>query len=283
MTNRNVTQQDIQAAIRELGLSGRPLCVHSSLRSFGWVDGGADTVIDALLAEGCTVLAPTMSWHFEVGPPAHLRPVRNGRDYEKWDREHPDGAGRDASLIYTPESNEISAKWMGAIPVVLLQRPDRQRGNDPMGSFSAVGPLARELVHEQTARDPFAQFRALAEHSGSVVLMGVGLDRLTLLHQAEELAGRNLFMRWANDANGVPAPVYRGGCSAGFTRLEPFLAHLIRETTVGVSLWKVLPVRETVGAASEVIRNRPEITHCDDPECRDCNDAVLGGPILDGF
>jgi aminoglycoside N3'-acetyltransferase len=57
-----VTQSDVRRATQDLSLSGRPLCVHSSLRSFGWVQGGADAVINALLAEGCTVLVPTMTW-----------------------------------------------------------------------------------------------------------------------------------------------------------------------------------------------------------------------------
>ena len=35
-----VTTGDIRKAIRNLGLAGRLLCVHSSLRSFGWVEGG---------------------------------------------------------------------------------------------------------------------------------------------------------------------------------------------------------------------------------------------------
>jgi aminoglycoside 3-N-acetyltransferase len=65
--------------------------------------------------------------------------------------------------------------------------------------------------------------------------------------------------------------------------LEPFLKHLIRETSVGASTWKVLPVKETVAAAAAIIQARPEITHCDDVDCLRCNDAVLGGPILDGF
>ena len=43
-----VTRDELDAAIGELGLPGRVVCVHSSLRSFGTVDGGADTVIDAV-------------------------------------------------------------------------------------------------------------------------------------------------------------------------------------------------------------------------------------------
>src|SRR5690348_2936441 len=106
----SVSQSDIQAAVRELGLAGRPLCVHSSLRSFGWVEGGADAVIDGLLAEGCTVMVPTMSWDFQVAPPLHARPLRNGTDYNKpWMSEPQPGD----SLIYTPESDSLSRGWMG--------------------------------------------------------------------------------------------------------------------------------------------------------------------------
>lgn len=40
-----VTKTNVQQAIQELGLANQPLCVHASLRSFGWVDGGADAII----------------------------------------------------------------------------------------------------------------------------------------------------------------------------------------------------------------------------------------------
>ena len=51
-----VATQDIREAVRDLSLSGHPLCIHSSLRSFGWVDGGALAVVYGLLAEGCTII-----------------------------------------------------------------------------------------------------------------------------------------------------------------------------------------------------------------------------------
>jgi len=56
-----VGREEIQAGIRELGLSGRPVCVHSSLRSFGIVTGGAETVVQAFVEEGCTLLVPTFA------------------------------------------------------------------------------------------------------------------------------------------------------------------------------------------------------------------------------
>lgn len=57
-----VTQDEIQAALRRLGMAGQPVCVHASLRSFGKVAGGAPAVMAAFLAEGCTLLVPSFSY-----------------------------------------------------------------------------------------------------------------------------------------------------------------------------------------------------------------------------
>jgi aminoglycoside 3-N-acetyltransferase len=113
--------------------------------------------------------------------------------------------------------------------------------------------------------------------------MGVGLDRLTLLHHAEVLAGRNSFMRWANGPDGRPMPIFGGGCSSGFINLEPALAHLGGEAYVGDSRWRILPIKETLAAAAAAIRAQLSITSCGRSDCLECRDAILGGPILDGL
>src|SRR5207249_4990643 len=105
---RSVGLPDLTRGIRELELSGRPVCVHASLRSFGHVAGGADAVIEAFLSEACTVLVPAFSLTFLVPPPAGMRPRRNGFDYER-----PLDAARDGG-IYTPATNEIEDPYMGA-------------------------------------------------------------------------------------------------------------------------------------------------------------------------
>lgn len=60
-----VSKEDIEIALRKLGLKkGDIVGVHISLNSFGYVKGGADAVIDALLdtvgREG-TIVMPTHS------------------------------------------------------------------------------------------------------------------------------------------------------------------------------------------------------------------------------
>jgi len=255
-------------------LSGLPVCVHASLRSFGWVDGGAPAVVKGLLEEGCTVLVPTFSWTFAVPPPAELRRPRNAWDYDTWEASSV-GEGR----IFTPDSKEIDVQDMGAIPASIVSMPQRARGYHPLCSFSAVGPLA-QLVSGQRPLQVWAPLEALAEAGGSVVLMGVGLQEMTLLHLAEQRAGRNPFRRWANDADGEPIEVESGGCSDGFWNLRSALLPLQKECMVGNSRWLIFPASPTLEVVAAAIRADPMITHCGKPMCGRCRDAVLGGPVI---
>ncbi len=267
-----VTSETIRAAIRELGLAGLPLEVHSSLSSFGRVEGGAATVIDSLLAEGCTVVVPTFtSPAYLVEPPETMRPDRNGIDYEALD-----GRAGGANRVFTPETSDVNST-MGAIPAELLTRPERVRGSNPLCSFAALGPLA-DRVREQRPLDVYAPLRILSAKDGWALLIGVDLRSLTLLHLAEEKAGRRLFRRWANGPDGKPMEVEVGSCSQGFLNFEPILAPLARERLVGESRWVAYPARETLALAADVIRENPGITHCDDEDCLRCRDAVAGGP-----
>ncbi len=172
------------------------MCVHSSLRSFGHVAGGAAMVVQSFLDEGCTLLVPTFSSSFEIAPPPHLRFARNGWRYDN------DAAARPhTDRIFTTESQELD-DYMGAIPAAVVARSDRVRGLHPLDSFTAVGRRAVEIVAGQAPTDVYAPLVALAQAGGSVLLMGVGLERMTLLHLAENVAGRVLFRRWANDRDG---------------------------------------------------------------------------------
>ena len=275
----SVAMRDVYAAVHALGLSGRPLCVHASLRSFGWVEGGAPTITAGLLEAGCTLLAPTFSWDtFAVAPLPHQRLAQNGTSpgyYETLQQTLP-GVVR----VYAPDAPDLDHADMGAIPAAVLAMPGRVRGNHPLCSFAAIGPRADELVAAQQPLHVFAPLRALAEAGGSVVLMGVGLTELTLIHLAEQLAGRNLFRRWANGSDGQPLAVEAGGCSRGFGKFAPILVPIRQSTIVGQSRWDVYPAQETLDRAAQAIRNEPMMTHCGRADCNRCNDAVLGGPIL---
>ena len=270
-----ITKEDIKTATRGLGLGNQCVCVHASLKSFGThVDGGAPAVINALLEEGCTVMVFAMSYSYACCPPAHLRPARNATDYAWLETRT-----YDASKIFTPESNEMDQEGLGLIPHALVNMPSRKRGNHPLNSFAAVGPLAEDLVSGQTALDVYAPLRKLCELGGHVLLMGVDLNKATLIHYAEQVSGRALFVRWANNARGEPDYCHTGGCSAGFTNFAETLKPVEKNALVGSSLWKCFPARDMLERCAGAIRKNPAITHCGNPGCERCNDAVAGGPV----
>ena len=68
----SVSARDVSETVRALNLQNRPVCLHSSLRSFGTVEGGAEAVIRGFLNEGCTVMVPAFTYD-SVLPPAGLR------------------------------------------------------------------------------------------------------------------------------------------------------------------------------------------------------------------
>ena len=113
-----VTQDMIVAGLRRLGLSaGAQVMVHSSLKSFGTVIGGAEAVIRAIME----VLTP-------VGT-LMMPSFNHGRAFEL------DGPGIFDPLT-TPTSN-------GAIPQTFWQMEGVCRSLNPTHSFAAWGKHAR--------------------------------------------------------------------------------------------------------------------------------------------
>jgi len=264
----DVTRVRVSDGIRALELADRPVCIHVSMRSFGRLEAGAATVVDGILGAGSTVLVPTFSHQFAVAPPDDDQPRQNGLDYSQ-PQDSP-GLGR----IFRPDADV--EPWLGAVPAYVVTRPELVRSRNA-GGFGALGPMATDLIIDDP-RDVFGPLRALVRLGGWVVLMGVGLDSLTLLHLAEVVAGRRPFIRWSNGPGDVPERIRVGGCSEGFLNLGPSLAHLMRTATVGDSTWNAYPAAYALAAAAEAIRSDPHITHCG-RECIECRDAIAGGPI----
>jgi len=264
---------NVNEAIKVLGLAGKPVCVHASLRSFGCrVDG----LPEAFLENGCTVLVPAFSDMYEAPPVPAYMPENNGAgDYSYFLEKEYEDVG-----AYTPQSNLVSVEEMGQFPQMVLEQPGRFRGNNYLNSFAAIGPLAERLVEKQTNRDVYAPLAKLYEMDGFVLLMGVGLDSATAIHHAEQLAGRNPFVRWAKDDRGNTVPVCAGGCSDGFEKLAPMLKPYEQQVTVENSLWRCYRVRDLVDVCRAAFLLDPLVTHCGDPDCARCNDAAKGGPML---
>ena len=101
------------------------------------------------------------------------------------------------------------------------------------------------------------------------------------MHLAEELAGRKAFIRWALYKDCKIRRIREYGCSDGFDKLEPYLIKIAIKTNIGNANIVVYPINDLLSICKKVIKENPEITHCNNLNCERCNDAVKGGPLVD--
>ncbi|WP_273333314.1 AAC(3) family N-acetyltransferase [Dictyoglomus turgidum] len=163
-----VRKEDIVGKIRGQGIKeGDIMLVHSSLRSFGYVEGGAETVIDALLesvGEEGTVIVPTIT----------------------------------AKSTDSPENPPIfdvnnTPCWTGIIPETFRKRKEAKRSLHPTHSAAAIGGL-RDLIiegHEfsESPCDKNSPYYKNAERNGYIMLIGVDQNSNTSIHSCEEIVG----------------------------------------------------------------------------------------------
>jgi len=259
----SVTREDIERGFRELGI-GAGVVVHSSLSSFGWVEGGAEAAVDALISSFPLVMVPTFTWG-KVGAPMERDIPRNG----------PTDHLPEKLEVFRPGSPVI--KDIGITPETFRRRPEAKRSAHPSHSFAAVGEGAEEVLSTQGYEDPLAPIEALAARGGWVLMVGTELTSCTAIHAAETRAGRRLFIRSAVDENGRRFRVRVPSCSRAFGNFDSVLDPVKREVTIGGSRVRAYPGEELLSRAADAIRRDPRITVCD-PECPRCRDTLAGGP-----
>lgn len=265
-----VTDADVAAGLRKLGLSGAEAEVHASFRSFGGVEKGVASVVAALKRELRTILVPTFCW--DALAPALEDIGRNAWSNEGFVAEHPS-----PPRAFDPLTSPIDAD-MGVIAKTISADPLSRRSSHPLCSWAARGEDADGLVANHDWEYPALPINRLMERNGSILLVGVTLTSCTAIHLAEEVAGRKMFIRWAVDSSGRVRPARTGGCSDGFDRLLPRLDGVFREVRVGESRLLAASLPELVARAARIIREDPGVTMCE-RKCDRCVSAVAGGPV----
>ncbi|PMN72140.1 AAC(3) family N-acetyltransferase [Enterovibrio norvegicus] len=261
------TRSDVQDAIKALALENKVLFVHSSVRSFGHLDGGPDTLIDALLEAGCTVVVPTFNYDTLCLPP-------NGDPYRQ--NGYRGELHLEETVIFCGDKNRLEPS-MGAISKALLHRPDRIRSTHPICSYAAVGPHAEAILSKQTNDDIYGLYACDEANDAIVVSMGVPLTTITPIHFAEQLAGRNLLRRWAKTYTRGIVETSVGSCSEGFNKFAPLLTEISQQAKAGQSTWTAYPLHTLVQTCAHAIKTTPTITHCGDEKCYRCADMEKGG------
>ena len=155
-------QEQIAEALQTLGLhTGNIVFVHSSLSSIGYVEGGADAVVDAFLdVIGSTGTLVVPAFTFSHG--GKLNPVFDPI--------------RDASE-------------MGRITEVARTRPGARRSRHLLHSVAALGSHAEDItaVHGPSAWAADGPFWKLYELNAHILMLGVPYLRCTFFHVIEQL------------------------------------------------------------------------------------------------
>jgi len=267
----SVSREALEEGLRRLGLSGKSVAVHTSLRSFGHVEGGAKTVIRALQNVCTTALMPGFQCAAKILPRPEKRYRQNGCDYAVH------FAFVNPPSPFNVESAPLHPKMRAVCPTFSRMR-EVLRSYHPWHSWLGAGEHAAAWLADHPWETTNRPLETLANAGGFVLLLGVNLASCSAVHLAEERAGRRPFVRWAMDGTGTIREVQTCGCAKGFEALMPHCQPLFRVERIGDCLAQAAPVLKLIDCLAPVIREQPELTRCS-PECLRCRDAIKCGPL----
>lgn len=252
---------ELLSAFQALGLQENPVIVHASLKPFGYLEGGADAVLDAILASFPSVIMPTFTYKTEIIP--DVGPPNNGITY---------GSGQVQNKLALPFHKDMSAdRMMGTLSETLRNHPSATRTGHPILSFAGIN--ADFPLFTQTLYEPLAPIGALAELDGWVVLLNVDHTVNTSIHYGEKLAGRKQFIRWGLvEDRIVECPNYPGD-SEGFYAIESYLTFDTRRVQIGEGFVQAVSLQRLLTVVQEILKKDPLALLCERLDCERC-DAV---------
>lgn len=274
-----IVKKDLEEFIQRNRMQDCVVCLHSSLKSFGKVAGGAQSVIDAFLESGCTLVCPSFFYESAAFPQKNYR--QNGMDFESIANNT---SGMTFPCINYEEQPGQIDKSMGIIPKTLLTLPTARRTKNAMNSFCVAGPKAEELVNGKTpnivdsvytAYTVYKNIFSCEKEKSYILLAGVDFTSCTPIHFAEEVSGKKQFRRWALYKSKITETEV-GSCSDGFEALRPYLQDLEATDTVGNAKMRIYPFKEFIVKAAQVIKENPSLTMCSS-NCGRCADMSRGG------
>lgn len=248
---KTVNKQTIAYGLKLMGITaGDVLLVHSSLTSMGYVEGGTDAVIDALLEsvgpEGTVSMSTLTGWSAPFDAPT-------------------------------------SPSAVGDISEQFRKRAGSYRSLHPVHSVSAIGKYAEYLTKDhdkcETGCGAGTPYEKLRELKGKVVLIGVDMDRNTIMHTLEEIIDA-VYLRTLD----IPAPTYQPDKKVftlkkfppghrDFLRITPYLrrADAMVEGVIGQAVVKVIDIEKLFDIALALLKEDPLFFICHNPNCNSCH------------
>lgn len=175
-----VLKEDLIKGFKDIGVKeGQSIMVHTALKSLGFVCGGPQIVIEALIQcvgnEG-TIMMPTQSWkNLDPEEGVHWEEPK-----EWWQLIRDNWPAYDKNI--TPTNT------MGQVAEMFRKWPGAKRSDHPARSVAAFGKYADYLTKDHNLSNIFGEdspIDKLYKLDGYVLLIGVGYDKNTSLHLAD--------------------------------------------------------------------------------------------------
>jgi len=243
-------KQMLLQQISDLGISGsETLLIHSSMKSTGAVENGADTVLDAFIdyLKNGLLIFPTHTW------------AQMNNDY----------------TVFNPQEEP---SCVGILTNLFLKRPGVCRSWHPTHSVAAVGRDAESFVSgEEKWNTPCPRqgcWGKLYDRKGKILFIGCGLHTNTIIHGVEEWNNipRRLSEQYqplkilTPNGNLLNCPVKRhespyGDVSKNYSKLETPLLHggIAHKGYIGDALSTLCDVKRMVDMTSSFLGRNPDL------------------------
>lgn len=254
---KEIGKEMILEGLKALGVvSGEKFLVHSGLRMMGWVNGGANVVIDALMSivtPSGTIMMPAFTF-----PPAK---------------------------VFDPQTTPTS---LGSIAECFRKKNNVVRSIHPSHSVTVWGVDNKKYTDrhlDSTSLGVGSPVHRLLEDGGNILLLGVGQWANSALHVAESLArvpyldipyseeyANPLNVRMPDGSVKKISPKENPGCSINFVATEAPLkkAGLIKYHRAGDALLQRIDGKGLLNFVCQMLKTNPEALLCSWDLCPFC-------------
>ena len=267
-----IIREDIEKSLRSLGIrEGDTVLIHSALSGCGYVEGGANTIIEAFLnvigKEG-TLMAPSFTRPYMYFEGEYQR-QRNFRPFR------PDN---------------IKGISTGTIPKVMLSEYGAKRSAHATHSWCAIGKNAEYCVSAHKLLDtpcgdnnPMEKALGLG---GKIVFFGCGVSPNTFIHSLEDRANSNFlenaFIKIVREDGKLVTELMRNhlpGCRDFYGKKTPICKFYTRAIERGLEIKRELlgagdiyamNMQDVYRIGTELFSEDPDVTLCDNTNCTFC-------------
>jgi len=253
-----IAKCQIASDLRSLGLKeGSNVAVSLSLKSIGFVEGGPDAFIDAILDV--------------IGPEGTLMMNTYTRLFPLSDI--------DPQYVFDPKT---TIPWTGIVPSTLMKRKNAIRSRHPACSVVALGKHARFLTegHDEHVENEYLPYVKLAQTNGYYISIGINDNFVAIRHEAQRRAGLFVVPKFTGvmykNQQGITRPfILRNAiCSVTQPQMVPQLVEkgIVKRGKVGMASSTFSLASELIEAMTSLLTEDPTLNLCSNAFCLECRE-----------